>query len=116
MESNMGFNRKGITIYGQPKGPEPLKDVIGQLFVSRGWGRASERKRLEDAWAKAAGEIVTGQTRVLALKRGVLDIEVRGGVLLQELASFHKRKLLEAMKTLLPGHPLKELRFRSAGA
>ena len=112
----MRNNNPEITYYARPKGPEPLKDVIAQLFVSRGWGRASERKRLEDAWAKAAGEIVAGQTRVLVLKRGVLDIEVRGGVLLQELASFHKRKLLEAMKTLLPGHPLKELRFRSAGA
>ena len=111
----MRNNNPGITYYARPKGPEPLKDVIAQLFVSRGWGRTSERKRLEDAWASAAGEIVAKQTRVLALKRGVLEIEVRGGVLLQELASFHKRTLLEAMKTLLPGHPLKELRFRSAG-
>ena len=101
---------------GLPQGPQQLKDVLGQLFVSRGWGRVSERQYLENAWANAAGEIVAGQTRVLALKRGVLEVEVRGSVLLQELASFHKRKLIAAMKTLLPGHPLKDLRFRSAGA
>lgn len=109
------MRNSNIRYHVRPKGPEEIKDVIAQLFVARGWGRASERKRLEDAWAKAAGEIVSGQTRVLALKRGVLEIEVRGGVLLQELASFHKRKLLAALKTLLPGHPLKDLRFRSAG-
>ncbi len=111
----MRNHNPGITYYAKAKGPEPLKDVIAQLFVSRGWGRTSERKRLEDAWAKAAGEIVAGQSRVLAIKRGVLEIEIRGGVLLQELSSFHKRKLLEAMKTLLPGQALKDLRFRSAG-
>ena len=33
--------------------------------------------------------------------------------LLQELASFHKRRLLEAMKSALPGTLVKELRFRA---
>lgn len=99
---------------GQAPGPQALKDILGQLFISRGWGRISERKQLDDAWAAAAGEIVARQTRVLGCRRGVLEIEVRGGVLLQELASFHKRKLLEAIIARLGGQRVKDLRFRAA--
>lgn len=98
----------------EPKGPEALKDILGQLFVARGWGRVSERARLEKAWAQAAGEIVARQTRVVSLKRGILEVEVRGGVLLQELASFHKRKLLETVSTLLSNQQIRDLRFRAA--
>lgn len=97
------------------KGPEPLAEVLSRLFTARGWGRRSERQRLEEAWASAAGPEIAERTRVLALKRGYLEVEVRGSVLMQELASFHKRRLLETLRMLLPGHPLKELRFRAAG-
>ena len=47
------------------------------------------------------------------LKRGVLEIEVGNGVLLQELAHFHKRRLLEQLKKQLTGVPLTDLRFRA---
>lgn len=96
------------------KGPENLGDVLGRLFTARGWGRLSERSRLEAAWAEVAAEW-PGQTRVLSLRRGVLEVEVRIGVLVQELAQFHKRKLLGELRKKLPGQTLTDLKFR-AGA
>ena len=97
-----------------PDGPENLSDVLGRLFTARGWGRLSERSRLEGAWAEVAAEW-PGQTRVLALRRGVLEVEVKSGILMQELAQFHKRKLLGDLRKKLPGQTLKDLKFR-AGA
>lgn len=100
---------------GGQRGPEKIGDVVGRLFAAKGWGRRSERLMLESAWADAAGAKVAAKSRVLALKRGVLEVEVAAGALLQELAAFHKRPLLEAMRRALPGMVVKEIRFR-AGA
>lgn len=94
--------------------PENLSDVIGRLFTARGWGRLSERTRLEAAWAEVTAEW-PGQTRVLGLRRGVLEVEVRTAILMQELAQFHKRKLLAGLRKKLTGQSLTDLKFR-AGA
>ncbi len=96
-----------------PEGPpENLSDVLGRLFAARGWGRVSERMRLEQAWAACVGEALVPQTRVLALRRGVLEIEVKNAVLIQELAQFQKRKLLAAMRKQLPGTSITDMKFR----
>ena len=96
-------------------GPEPLKEIIARLFAARGWGRRQERLRLEDAWADAVGRQSAGHTRVNALRKGVLEVEVDNAVLLQELAHFQKRKLLEQLRLKLPDMTFLDLRFR-AGA
>lgn len=95
--------------------PVALGDVLGPLFVARGWGRKSERVQLEDAWAAAAGPDTAPQTRVLGLKRGVLEVEVKSGILMQEMAQFRKRALLTALRAKLPGQTITDLKFR-AGA
>jgi predicted nucleic acid-binding Zn ribbon protein len=95
------------------RGPEALSEILGQMFVSRGWSRLGEKLKLEAAWAAAAGEEVAKQTRVSSLKRGVLEIEVRSSVLQQELAQFLKRTLLKAVREKLPHPPVNDLKFRS---
>ncbi len=97
----------------QDRGPEPLADILGRLFTARGWGRRQERLRLEQGWAQACGERLAAQTRVGALRRGVLEILVANATLMQELAGFYKRKLLEALRKQLPEMTLVDLRFRA---
>ena len=94
-------------------GPERLSEILSRLFIARGWGRQQERMRLEQVWAEVAGEKIARQTRAGAIKRGVLEIEVGNGALMQELAGFHKRRLLDALKRKLKGVVLKDLRFRA---
>jgi predicted nucleic acid-binding Zn ribbon protein len=94
------------------KGPERLGDVLSRLFTLRGWGRRQGRLHLEQAWAEVSGEYAK-QTRVAGLRRGVLEVEVGSAVVLQELAHFHKRRLLEALRARLPGTTLTDLRFRA---
>ena len=95
------------------KGPERLGEILSRLFTSRGWGRRQERLRVERAWAEAVGPDGARQTRVGALRRGVLEVMVGNAVLMQELAGFHKRKLLEQLRQRLPGAPIHDIRFRA---
>jgi predicted nucleic acid-binding Zn ribbon protein len=96
-----------------PRGPELLKEVLGRLFAARGWGRRQERLHIEMAWAEIVGQELEPHTRVLALRRGILEVEVNNAVLLQELAHFHKRRLLEQLRVRLAPAPVNDLRLRA---
>jgi predicted nucleic acid-binding Zn ribbon protein len=97
------------------KGPENLAEVLGRLFTSRGWGRKNDRLKLEGAWAEAAGPALLKDTRVAVIRRGVMEIEVKTAVLMQELTQYHKRSLLGKLRKLLPSLTLTDLKFK-AGA
>jgi predicted nucleic acid-binding Zn ribbon protein len=94
------------------RGPEPIGEIVSRLFAARGWGRRQDRLRLEEAWQAAAGPEAAAHTRVGGLRRGVLEVYVANAVLLQELAHFHKRRLLEALRARLPGTSITDLRLR----
>jgi len=100
-------------IYKPDPGPENLKEILARVFTLRGWGRRSARLHLERAWAEAVPMNHREQTRVLCLKRGVMEVEVNDAVLMQELSSFHRRKLLEKLKKSLPNEHVKDLKFRA---
>jgi predicted nucleic acid-binding Zn ribbon protein len=95
------------------RGPEGLAEILSRLFTARGWGRRQGRLHLEKAWEEVAGEELAAQTRVGALRRGVLEVTVANAVLLQELTHFHKRRLLEQLRLKLPSTPITDLRFRA---
>jgi len=94
-------------------GPETLKEILSRLFTARGWGRRQGRLHLEKAWASAVGPEHANHTRVAGFRRGILEVEVNNGVLLQELAQFHKRRLLEALRSSLAGTTVTDLRFKA---
>ena len=97
------------------QGPELLKEILGRLFIARGWGRRQDRLHLEQAWADAMTGcgLAPSQTCVSSLRRGVLEVLVGNAVMLQELTHFHKRKLLEAIRGRLAGTTINDLRFRA---
>jgi predicted nucleic acid-binding Zn ribbon protein len=103
-------------LHRRPKpgaGPERIGEILGRLFTARGWGRRQGRLHLETAWAEAIGPAGARHTRVAGLRRGVLEILVDNAVLMQELAHFEKRRLLEQLRGRLPGTTLNDLRFRA---
>jgi hypothetical protein len=102
----------GPRIYKET-GPETLKEILSRLFTVRGWGRRSGRLHLEKAWAEAVGKEYEAQTRVSGMRRGILEVEVNNGVLLQELAQFHKRRLLEKLRSSLTGTTVTDIRFKA---
>lgn len=98
----------------QPEpGPERIGEILARLFTARGWGRRQARLHLERAWASAVGPEFAPHTRMTMVQRGIMEIEVANAVILQELAHFQKRSLLEKLRKLLPNITLKDLRFRA---
>ena len=97
------------------KGPELLGEILSRLFTARGWGRRQDRIRLEKAWEEVVGPSTAAHTRIGNLRRGVLEIVVDNAVLMQELAHFQKRRLLQGLHRCLAGVSITDLRFR-AGA
>lgn len=95
--------------------PSPLGDVLSNLFALRGYGRVQADRQLHDAWKEAAGPSLTGQTRVLALKNGVLQIGVSNSALMSELASFQKPELLQRLQQSAPALRIRDLKFRLRG-
>jgi predicted nucleic acid-binding Zn ribbon protein len=95
------------------KGPERLSEILSQLFTARGWGRRQARLHLEQAWSEAVGPEHAKHTRVSGLRRTVLEVEVDNAVLMQELAHYHKRRLLQQLRGRLTGTTLTDLRFRA---
>ena len=103
-----------IRRYKPDPGPENLAEILSRIFTARGWGRRSDRLHLERAWEEVAGPKVAPFTRLGALRRGVLEVQVGNAALLSELSGFHKRRLLEQLRRRLPGTPIGDLRFRAA--
>lgn len=97
----------------EPTGPESLSDTLGKLFAINAWAKKAERLKLEETWSAAIGPEFGSDTRVLKVARGVFEVEVRNPILLQELASFHRKRLLDILQKKLPAKTIKELRFRS---
>jgi predicted nucleic acid-binding Zn ribbon protein len=102
-----------LKIHEPDPGPEKLSEILARLFTQRGWGRRSARQQLENAWAEVQDPVHRPHTRVLSLRRGILEIEVNDAVILQELSSFHRRKLTDKIKKALPNSAIRELRFRA---
>ncbi|HEV8061958.1 MAG TPA: DUF721 domain-containing protein [Gemmataceae bacterium] len=96
---------------GENAGPERLGEVLSHLFIARGWGRRLERLQLELAWAQAAGPTIAAATQLGNMRRGVMEVIVGNAALLQELAHFQKRSLLEAFQARTTAKVV-ELRFR----
>lgn len=90
-----------------------LREILSRLFTARGWGRRQDRLRLEETWAEVVGPERVWDTQVAGFRRGVLEIVVGNAVVLQELAHFHKRRLLEQLRKRLPGIVITDLRFRA---
>ncbi|HYV38054.1 MAG TPA: DUF721 domain-containing protein [Gemmataceae bacterium] len=106
-------NQKSKVKNQKPSGPELLKEILGRVFAARGWGRRQERLHIEKAWAESVGPKMEVHTRVLGIRRGVLEVEVDNAVLMQELAHFHKRRLLEELRGRLAGTAINNLRLRA---
>jgi predicted nucleic acid-binding Zn ribbon protein len=108
----MGKKRPGSARFASPSQPERLGEILSRLFAARGWGRRHERIRLEEAWSEVIGPAGAKHTFPGLLRRGVLEITVDSPVLLQELAHFEKRRLLEQLRSRLPEMVINDLRFR----
>jgi len=104
------YNSPGLRI---DQGPEAIGEILGRLFTQRGWGRRQARLHVEEKWSEAVGPEKAKHTRVCNLRRGILEIEVNSGILLQELVQFHKRQILQKLRESLAELTITDIRFRA---
>ncbi|WP_435018091.1 DUF721 domain-containing protein [Tundrisphaera sp. TA3] len=92
--------------------PKALSDILGNLFAARGYGRLMGAGELEAAWNAAVGEPASRQTKVGAVRRGILNVTVAHPILIDELSSYRKPEILAALRREAPGTPIHDIRFR----
>lgn len=95
--------------------PDPLGNVLSQLFALRGYGRVQGQRQLSEHWQEAVGAETAALTKVLGLKNGVLQVAVANAPLMNELASFRKGEILEAMRSQAAGLKVREIKFKLRG-
>jgi hypothetical protein len=96
-------------------GPRALSDVLSQLQTLRGHGRSLATRQLADLWGRIAGSEISGRTKVIGLRNGVLSVGVANAALLGELTSFHQHRLLEALRGDPDGRRIRKLKFQLRG-
>jgi len=95
--------------------PKHLSQALSELVALKGLARVGSDGALREAWESAAGPEISGKTRVLGIKRGVLEVAVANSALLSELTSFHKGSLLKALQSQSPDLAVHDLKFRLQG-
>ncbi len=94
--------------------PQPIKEVLAELILRRGYAREQSAAAYQTAWRTAAGEFFAAHTRCGALKRGgVLEVAVANSLLMQEI-TFRKAALIAELARLLPDAKVRDIKLRVA--
>ena len=93
--------------------PEQLGAILARLVArDRGQYRAGQ-KPIHLLWSEAAGSELAGMTRATRLAGGVLTVEVSSAPLLNELATYRQKELLERVRARDELRGVREIRFRA---
>ena len=92
--------------------PATLGDALKTFLKRSGLSRRMRWRGIEAVWQDVVGAEMAGHTRVLRLARGVLVIETDSAPLMQELSSFYKSSLLEAIRGQARGNQITDIVFR----
>ncbi len=94
------------------KDPLPLSRALSELITLRGLARENADTQMAGIWKEVAGEKIAKNTRVNGIKRGILHIYVAHSALLNELVSFHKMALLDAIQKDHSQLKIRDIKFR----
>ncbi len=92
--------------------PEPLGRLLEGILADTGIGRAVREEALEAEWRAAVGSEVAGHTRLAGLSGGRLRVEVDSAGLLQELATFYRKQILESLRAGKVGRGVSDIQFK----
>jgi predicted nucleic acid-binding Zn ribbon protein len=92
---------------------EDISSIISRWLV-----RSRARERLGKSsifgrWPEIVGEEIASSTRPVRLAGGVLTVEVASAPLLQELSTYRRREILEALRTRPEFRTIRDIRFRA---
>jgi hypothetical protein len=84
---------------------------MGRALKDLGVPSVRVTQKLQGAWQAAGEEAWRGRTRLRRLEGGVLEVSVSSAALRDELANFHKDRLMSVLRAALPDVPLIGMRF-----
>jgi len=98
---------------GTRKGREPSQvgDLLDAVFGRSGLKNRIREKEVLLVWEEAVGEIVFRNSRPLSVANGILVVETRDNVWMQEL-SMMRRSIVEKINEIMGWEAIKELRFK----
>lgn len=99
----------------RPGDPQSLGAALSQLIALKGLANSRGDAQLAETWKNVAGERIADRTVVLGVHRGVLQIGVVSSAMMNELAAFHKGRLVEELKDKHAELKVKDIKFRLRG-
>jgi hypothetical protein len=93
--------------------PRPIGDLVRRALDDLGVSPAADLELLRDAWPRIAGGALIGRTSVVSYRGQVLTVRASNGPLRYEIDSFHKERLLDALRRELPSIVVSQLRIVS---
>jgi predicted nucleic acid-binding Zn ribbon protein len=101
--------------HGRGRLPDRLSQAVTDLIALRGWAHIRGHAQLAEAWKSVAGASVASGTKVVGIRRGVLQVAVGNSPLLSELAAYQKLTLLAAFSRDHPELKIRDLKFVMRG-
>lgn len=80
------------------KDPEKVSDILKRLLAQPKFKQKNKVQKFRKIWIETVGEELSQYTRVLSFQNGILRIEVENSSILQELSTFRKEEILEALQ------------------
>lgn len=90
----------------------PVADALRALSRQPWFSSNYALKDLKRAWVEAAGPKTAQRAWIVGVRKGVLLITVESATLRQELAGFHKHRLLEDIRKYKGCGGIQDLEFR----
>lgn len=91
--------------------PQTIGESLNEYLQASGLARAAEASAVFSAWRDSVTDEIARHTRVLGLRNNVLAVEVDSAALLQELSTFYRSQILEALKRKLSRSFICDVRF-----
>jgi predicted nucleic acid-binding Zn ribbon protein len=92
-------------------GPKRIGSIINQLLARRGYAQLQTVNQLAEAFKAAVGASLADHVQTGNIRRGVLEVVVRDGSTMQELA-FVKKKILQKLLETSPESKITDIKFR----
>lgn len=89
--------------------------ALSQLIALKGLANTRGDEQLTETWNTIAGERIAERTAVMGVHRGVLQIAVVSSAMMNELAAFHKGRLVNEFKENHAELKIKDIKFRLRG-
>lgn len=93
-----------------------LGTYIPQVLKRLGLVNPKARSKLEAAWIETVGDAAAAHSRVMGVRKNVIDVLVDSSVWKQELGVFRRLDIVEKLQTLDTGEFIRDIKVELGGA